>query len=422
MSVYGSVLMIEEVGVVGRGARSLFLSGNGLPHQGASWKSAQRVPTTWYPGNRRATQQLLVVMEVPSTWEGEWKRTLLPKSGCVFVDSDGSTSTIIAPQQLRDAFEAMLSEGALLRVTWRSSGADAWDNDSVVREGRATSWEFPTTRAHDIGWNVEFTWVGRGDQPPSPFSTRDADYAKRLTALQASSEAFAQSFAAATAVQTIATNAAKRAASIATPNALTLGRLEALAGYPQQLMRAASRQVLQVTTQMRQLADIATLIATTPAQVSSSAVTMARNVARAADDFVDSMGRVPAELQTTKQRPSDLAIAARYFAGTVDAANQVVADAAALANAIRAFLAERAPLQAKTSSASTQGQQQDGVLAVRVARDGDTFVGLSVEFYGDPDHAADIARANRLPWYTAAPTVGRPVVIPALSTGRPTGA
>jgi hypothetical protein len=423
VGAYASFLLIEEVDVIGRRPRALFLAGNGLPHQGASWKSAQKVPTTWYPGNKNATQQLLAFSELPSTWEGEWKRTLLAKSGSTFTDSDGTITSLVAPQQLRDAFEALLSEGALLRVTWRSSGPDFWDNDSVVREGRATSWEFPTTRAHDIAWSVEFAWKGRGGRPTSPISSRDANLVAQVARSQASAAAWAASIATTGSIAAgkVSTELA-RAASIGAPNSLTLGQLESLADYPSEVLAQASRKVQYVTGQLKSLAGIAQKIATVPAQVQTAAVAMSADIARTANDFGDTLGQVPAELLSTKTGTIDVVRAARYFAGTADTARVVVDDAVTLMTSIRAFVAERAPLQASSTAATLSGARQGDILAVHVAREGDTLVGLSMTYYGDPDHAADIAKANRLPWSQVSPAVGHPVVIPALTTGRPTGA
>lgn len=424
MGNYASFVLIEEIGVTGRGARTLFLAGNGLPHQGASWKTTQKVPTTWYPGNPEATQQLLVRQDMPSSWEGEWKRTLLAKSGSTFTDSDGQPVSLVAPQQLREAFESMLSDGALLRVTWRSSGPDVWDNDSVVREGRASSWEFPTTRAHDIGWNVEFTWKGRGAAATSPISARDANLVAKVAQAQVSTAAWAATLATSSTVAVgKISQAAARAASIGTARSFTLGQLEAIASYPTKLLSQATRKVQYVTGQLRAVAEIAKTIASVPSQISSAAVTMSSDIARTANDFADTMGQVPTELMSTKgsDGAAQIVKAARYFGGGVDASNVVVNDAVTLMTSIRTFIAERAPLQAKGSAASTSGARQGDILAVHVAREGDTMVGLSMTYYGDPDHAADIAKANRLPWSQVTPTIGRPVVIPALSTGRPTG-
>lgn len=421
MGQYASFLLIEEINVTGRGARSLFLSGNGLPHQGASWKGANTVPTTWYPGNPRATQQLLTTKEIPSSWEGEWKRTLLPRSGSHFTDVDGSQTSIVSPWQLRDYFEMLLREGALLRVTWRSTGPDTWDNDSVVREGRATQWEFPTTRAHDIGWSVEFTWVGRGEKRTPPISTRDANYTAKLAALDASMSVWAASVATTTAIAN-GNPLAARAASIGSANPLTLGQLESMADYPTKVLTAASRSVQVVTSQMKTLSSIAQKIASVPAQVQNGAISMAMNVSRGVDDFIDSMGQIPAELLSKKQEPAAVLAAHRYFGGTVDAARATNENAVSLAGALRAFISERAALRAQVSSQSVSGQRQGDILAIHVAREGDTLIGLSMQYYDSPDNAADIARANRLPWYVASPVVGQPIIIPIVQTSRPTGA
>lgn len=421
MGQFGSFVLIEEINVAGRKPRSLFLSGNGLPHQGASWKGANTVPTTWYPGNPEATQQLLGTKEIPSSWEGEWKRTLLPRSGSHFTDVDGKQTRIIAPWQLRDYFETLVREGALLRVTWCSTGSDTWDNDSVVREGRATQWEFPTTRASDIGWSVEFTWKGRGAKKTPPISRRDANYTAKLASLDQTMSVWAASQATTTAIAN-GNPLAARAASLGSARPLTLGQLESIADYPSKVLNAASRSVQIVTSQMKTLSTIAQKLASVPSQVQNGAVSMAMNVSRGVDDFIDAMGQIPAELMSKKQEPAAVLAAHRYFGGTVDAARATGGNAVSLASSMRAFVAERAALRAQVSSQTVSGQRQGDILAVHVAREGDTLVGLSMHYYDTLDNASDIARANRLPWYVVTPVVGQPLIIPTVQTTRPTGA
>ena len=89
---YGSSLTIEELGPAGPDfqPRKIVLIGPALPFQGAEWGFENQIVTTWYPGNgQEATQQNLGPREMPSAWEGEWKRTLMGKSPSIFIDEGG---------------------------------------------------------------------------------------------------------------------------------------------------------------------------------------------------------------------------------------------------------------------------------------------------------------------------------------------
>ena len=140
-----SSLVIEELS---GDKRVLELVGSGLPFQGATWTSALRVITKWYPGNNaEATQQVLGPIELPSDWEGKWSTTRLIATPCRF-RQQGTDQLVTRASSLRTAADLLFSSGQRLRVTWGAGSTS--DARWIVREGRAVEWAFPHDRMDDI--------------------------------------------------------------------------------------------------------------------------------------------------------------------------------------------------------------------------------------------------------------------------------
>ena len=119
VSSYGSEIAIEELTAteVGLLPRKLVLRGPSLPFMGAEWATEQNVKTTFYTGNREGTQQVLGPREVPSTWQGEWRRTMLGHDPAAYFDEFGANNAIVSPHILREIVDSILIGGAKLRVT-----------------------------------------------------------------------------------------------------------------------------------------------------------------------------------------------------------------------------------------------------------------------------------------------------------------
>lgn len=414
MGNYASVMTIEEVNPGnGKQARRIVLAGSGLPFMGAEWGFSNKLITTWYPGNGdEASQQNLGPRELPSSWEGAWKRTLLPRSGSYLVDDTGTQTPAFAPVQLREAFEAIGREGGRLRVSWRVSGDDPDQNSSIVREGRISEARFPHDRLQDIRWNITFDWQSRGARTQKPISTRDANLVTAIAALNA-----AQANLASTAqAKFIASNNNVRASA----SNFTLGQLEALTQYPNQLVNAFGRNVTRVLNQMKQLATIAAKIRAVPFQVASTAVDFARNATYIANQMADQMGRAPFELASLKSGVTDMLRGFRYFGRVTDSALLVTSRAADLDAKLRATVSMSAPLRSEAGRRRGTGQRQGELIAVHVPKSGETSISLSIKYYGNPDHGPDIMKANRLPWYQVTLTPGKPLIIPVLATAQGT--
>src|SRR5690606_21640253 len=188
-------LIIEEV--TGP-KRSITLRGRSLPYQEVSWGGEQRVNINFHAGNPVATAQVVGPTYKPTVLKGTWKDTFLNATpaedvatyvqyevgteenspillnfpsinifepgtvgGATFTSGgsvEGSKQQAKTARAVRDAFELIRRSGQLLRVEW----------GSLVRYGYLTNTTFTHTRGAetDIGWELEFEWIGDTHTPP----------------------------------------------------------------------------------------------------------------------------------------------------------------------------------------------------------------------------------------------------------------
>lgn len=372
---------------------------------GASWAMRVIVPTTWYPGNGdEATQQVLGPQEMPSKWTGEWRRTMLGQSPCLFASTGGSQTPVVNPIDLMNIVESMARAGQLLRVVWlvQSDQGLSSQQGRLVREGRISELSFKPTRVQDIEWEVEFTWKGRGKTTARVTSTRgntiNSDSAAYLNKLN----------------KLIAANTRASFAKF-NPSAFSLGQLEALASFPTQLTDGLARSVQQLTGQVGQVIAIAATLTSQPTSVANRAIDLARNTVAQANQFYDTLSQIPIELLVkspgTQSKLADLLRATKVFGAQSDAAR----DLARSGQQFTAKLQQQAQSSANVGRVSpTRLTDPNQIERVYITRNGDTPQTVSQNFYKTPDHAVDILRANRLPWYTPTFSPGKILIIPVL--------
>ncbi len=437
---YGSSLTIEELGPAGPGwqPRKLVLSGSTLPFQGAEWGIENRIPTTWYSGNfAEASQQVLGPKELPSTWEGEWKRTLMSRTPAIYSDENGGEQRIISPMLLRSTLEAIALAGVRLRVTWTVRGVEAVGSSSggevhvgrnpdgsvrrdrvssprtrpvlaqIAREGRVATFRTPITTHADVRWSIEFTWVGRGARSARVQTEREDEAAAAAAlALEASVDATLSL----SLDQVYASDKSIRKSV----SKLTLGQLENIAGAPQKAVTAFTRQLQQNVSDFKRVGQIAKKFSSQPLAVTNAVVDFARNTINVANNFTDEMGRRPYELNASKQKVNALLRSAKAFGSMTDAAALNARRAQQLEAAHRAILvsgANRGALTVRESATTRAGD----LLAIHICKTGETPQSVSQLYYGNPDQAATILHSNRLPLYTPAFRPGQIVVIPAMA-------
>ena len=409
----GNTVIIEELG--GQ-KRRLELRGPGLPHKGASWKTEMRMSTEWYPGNpQEATQQVLGPAEMPSSWEGFWRLTMLNRYPCKYSEDGGTPTDIIQPTTLRDICDSMFYMGQRLRVTWiataiykQPDGSMTSTGHNIVREGRCKSWDFPHDSVEDIGWNFEFEWVSRGATVQHVTSTRDEDAETALAKFSAASENALNSIA----------NAKIKTAKQGIKNStssLTLGQLESLAGAPQAILDSFGRTIQTQISSLEKLAAIANKVRSMPYALANSVVGIARNITTFCNQTTDTFTRMPPESYTLTNNVSDLTRNASYVGKSVETQMDLARQAQALEVSQQQIINSRDARGARMQPRSSVNSTSMTTLGVHVVHEGDTPHSISMKWYSSPDHALDILRANKMPIMTVQLVRGKSLVIPALT-------
>ncbi len=397
---------IEILELTGTSPRSVTLIGPWLPHMGAEWGRDYVVPTTFYNGNPEATQQVLGPKELPSSWTGEWHRTMTGRAPAIY--SEGSPVQVVEPEHLVEILESIFAGGNRLRVTWaavpalpRASGGTE-TMPPKVREGRATSAKFTYTRMEDVAWSITFAWASRsGESRPKVTDTRAASVPANSAAFQQKMQALVD---------------ANRAAQLAkfSPGSLSLGQLENLASYPTKLADDVGRQVERISTSVAGVVKLAATVRDQPLHVVNAAIDSAHNLVARANRFSDVLGRTPPELLTQRMKAADLARASKTFGTVQDATQQLARAAQAYVDQLRQTVAAGG-LTGTIAPTRTSGPRS--IQRAYVTRAGDTPTRVSQREYGSPDHAVDILRANRMPWYLGRFEPGVILIIPALGSG-----
>lgn len=414
----GSSLTIAELTArSGAKPRTVVLTGGGLPFMGAEWGSQLVMKTTWYPGNAaEATQQILVPIELPSQWEGMWRRTILSRAPAKYTDETGEQQEVIDPHLLREIIETIHRQGARLRVTWAVSGKMLIGNPKdergtsqdvrIVREGRISQFATPIERHTDIRWRATFEWMSRGGTSDRVVrSSSDEDPGAAANALQASVLASIEAQN-----TTIIT---KRADVPLSATNLTLGKLESLADLPRKAVERYTRSLQKLVNDVKRVGDIGRKFALTPVTVQNGLLDFARNTTAVANQFVTDIDRTPPELLTNKYKTQDLLRSSRYFGNMIVAAQANAARGRDLADRIRkkqVSMPNTGVMTVRDSASSRAGD----IIAIHITKDGETPQRVAQKYYGNADRSIDILRANRLPWHTPTFTRGTKLVIPVL--------
>lgn len=422
---FGSSLTIQELSPASAGGspRTVVLLGPSLPFQGAEWAFENQIVTTWYPGNAtEATQQNLGPRELPSTWEGIWRRTLMGTAPTIFIDESGTSNQIVAPHLLRQIIEDIARAGVRLRVTWsirgtsrtgsvKGTGTDADETVDIIREGRIKSFRTPIEKHTDIRWNIEFAWMSRGGRLDKVAITKgDEDVATASDSLIASTAALDLAIE-----KRVNIPPTVRLGS----TALTLGQLENLANAPTKLVTDLTRKMQSAVNDFKRLGDVAIKLRAQPFAIANAAVSFAHNTTAIANNFLDTMSRRPPEQNSLKQKAAALLRSTTYLANVSNAAVATAREGTHLDAAMRKTLFAEARSGALSVRASSSTRAGD-IIGIHRAKTGDTPQTVSFLFYKNPDQGAAILDANRLPLYTPTFRPGQILIIPVL--GRHKGA
>jgi hypothetical protein len=402
-----STIIIEEL----TGAkRKVELRGPGLPFQGASWSTQQRIASTWNPGNMiEATQQVLGPIELPSEFEGEWNTTRMITMPSYFYDGESASGfAMVRASTLRDVLDGIFYTGGLIRVVWVTSelgeGNFKAPERRVARIGRASLWKFDHERADDIRWSITFDWAGRGQQVQRVVSFRSES-------MQADLRAALLALGELTAAIDSSKIVASRRETANSADSFTLGDLEAIADGPRQILQDFARLANSVTDRFDRLGKLIQKVRGTPAELLGQVVDVATNAIGVSNRFVDAMSRPAPETLSTQNKISNMLQAVNYYDDA-----QTQADVVTDAN-VKVARTLRKHRNANTASTERSGDNAEtgDVKAVHITRTGDTFASISTQYYDTPDHGEAIAMNNGFAPYQVEVERGEVIIIPVLS-------
>lgn len=401
-----STLVIKELTGL---KRVVTLRGPSLPFQGATWGGEQRVTTTWYPGNAvEATQHVLGPTEKPSSWTGVWRTTMMVRTPTLFSEAGGSVQRIVRASTLALILENMFRLGQRLRVEWQNtlprtttiSTANGQleltsivpeETVRIVREGRCLDWDWGYERSDDIDWSMTFDWSSRGARQQKVVTRRQEDVAAVITGLQ---------LEIANAIARLESNAlvrSNRALQVPNTNTLSLGDLENIADFPAALLQQFTRAALRISNRLKQIGELIDKVRSIPAQLANQLLDVANNAVAIAAQFTDTMSRQPPESNVARVKAAQLSKAAEFFNDATTQADLIA----------RAALGIRTIVQ-------DSAKQEKTILAVHVVRQSEQLTAISLQFYGTPDEAASIAKANLLPLNQQTVERGTVLIIPTL--------
>lgn len=427
--------------------RSLTLTGAGLPSRGATWGGETRLKTKFPAGNPEAVQHVIGPAEAPTELEGTWRTNLLTRTPATYVDESGSGQALTLASSLVDAMETIARGGALLEVTWSTD-----DGRSILRQGRIGPYSSAFDRFDDVKWKVKFVWIGRGSTPSSVELAGDQAAAAKTvsSALQA--------------LDDVALEVAQDAAQSWDPDnwgsasTLTLGDFEGFSatftldglvstsidsafsvgfGFGASVGFSATGDVGfgvgisssnptgagagflsgLVASVTATFADVQAALAAaraaklTPLEQAREAAASARRIVRELGGAQNLVGQVPPELLSSTQQPGAILRATRTAAQAAGQIDKAMSIALSLRSTTRQVLSGAKVGHDQVDRAGA-GDQAKTI----ISKAGETFASLAQRFYGSPDNAATIAKANGFAGYRIAPGGGVRLLIPRIST------
>jgi len=345
------------------------------------------------------------------------RRTMMGRAPSRYHDDQTGEVTVTTPFFLMQTLESIFRSGARLRVTWTiirtqtiGGVTQAPQTFSIMREGRAESWDFPIDRVDDIAWKISFTWAGRGGSQVRVASTRDGTVSATADGVQLSlndMSSFVQNSLAVSSKSTV-----RKSASF-----LTLGQLEALANAPNALVKGLLRGIQQQVSNLNRIVGIANTLRTMPFSIANQIIDTARNTVHLVNQARRDFSTTPPELYSAKSGLSDLTRAATYLGGSMDKGAVVARKSGDVLDRVR-----KQGFRVPGSSNPTAGGNvlHDDIITVIRVKAGQTPQTLSVKYYGSTAHAVDILRANKLPWHLVQLKPGTILVIPRLTTNQGT--
>jgi len=160
-------IVIQETS--GANPMRVVLRNRAMPYRGMATGGEQRIKTTWYQGNPKATQQILGPSTMPTEISGMWKSKFITvatndSTVDVEVENDVAASLQNGKAGLFDnpasvvvgIFERLRDRGQELRFSW----------GDVVRYGLLQSFTPTWDRYEDVAFSMTFEWSGAVQRTP----------------------------------------------------------------------------------------------------------------------------------------------------------------------------------------------------------------------------------------------------------------
>jgi len=334
--------------------RTITLRERALPHRPVTWGGRHRTKLTWYQGNPVATQQVLGPEETSTTFTGTWHDRFI--RGSILVDDD--PAPISTAQRAVRLFTEIRRSGVELNVVW---GLE-------VLRGVLVDFRVDWDRAEDCSWTMEFEWNSRdGDSVKLAKAAPVRTKSDLLSALNGAEDAlaFATDFSRALNAQLVTTIESVRESASVILGVLRLA--DAVASIPASTLGAvqsASASIrLETTEEIARLRD-ATLVG---------------------GPFPDDGLGLSAEPRKRRAAPA-LAVAARPEALLLGTSS---------VGKIAAALALLREVTLTIEDQITQAALPEQIQVVTMP-DEISLYSVSSRFYGTPDFASFLARANGL--------------------------
>jgi hypothetical protein len=360
--------------------RQIILRGSNMPLRGVQFGMTQRIINSWPAGSQTATQQVLGATQNETAMNGQWKRNWLGTTPVTVIE-EGREIQIVYPRTLRDLFFDVLKQGSLLRFTW----------GSISRTGRLSVFNCPHDREDDIDWQATFQWVSSGPSFPKRLvSTRKQGVKSEVDGLLLLTESLAQ-------YEATEIPVTLRPPTVEGAPSLTVGQASAFLDAPRAVVEAFGRNVRELANNVAEVADLVPQARRAPIEVHNSLLATAENIVAQCTQFSDEMSRQPPEQATYDRRVTSLYKTSQYYDGALTQSEYIARTAAELRNKER-------------RQADREDIRSDGLLALHLVKQGDTLGSISLAYYGTPDEAYTIAKANRLTY---------PVEVVTTASGRP---
>lgn len=413
----GGGLLGDVASVLGPGTtgRKLRLQGRGLPYRPFSLSTSQRLTVTWLPGYAEGTAQALGAKEeitsVRGKWSDKWVSTSdeaaqnLGPLGNAFAGIDNAIGAAGARIGLGSAGLGQATNETIpiawdeVRVQTATDAVDIVDElvrtavlvevlwGPQARRGFITKFSKDWLNAHDVEWEMEFTWIGRATAPEA-VQTAELSLGSTVSLFQKLSdalnlEALPPTFPMANDVLRDVQAGITRIATTTQAIADTVGNIAALALSPFNVARSMVALLETLRGQAVALGNTLTGLMPGGLYTNRSGASVVNNQQTSSS---------PQALRSESQQSFASASVAAEYVGRVRFALKAI---------ISAALVRKDDYQRKIDREVT---------AVVTVREGQDLRELAQTYYGSPQEWKRIAQANGLT--SARLTAGTSIVIP----------